>query len=66
MPEKSFTIRLPEELVDSIDMRCHINFRSRNKEILALLTYALDNLAKEHKPTAQETRLSDQTRTIEE
>lgn len=64
--ERSFTIRLPVELVDQIDMRCHINFRSRNKEILALLTYAIDNLVGDHRPTAQEKQPSDPEQTTEE
>lgn len=49
MKDKSFTIRLPEELVDQIDMRCEINFRSRNREIQALLTFAIDALTSDHK-----------------
>lgn len=64
--EKSFTIRLPEELVDQIDMRCHTTLRSRNREVLALLTFAFDTLAREHQPTAEENRSFDQVQTSEQ
>lgn len=47
MEEKSFTVRLPIDLVDRIDGRTMINFRSRTKEIQALLIYALDSLAED-------------------
>lgn len=59
--DKSFTIRLPEELCDQIDMRCAINFRSRNREIQALLVHAIDSLAKDHAP--EQRHSSDQTQT---
>lgn len=64
--DKSFTIRLPEELCDQIDMRCAINYRSRNKEIQALLVHAIDALAQDHAPvTSEQKRKSDQTQTSE-
>lgn len=50
--EKSFTIRLPIELVDQIDTRCEFNLRSRTKEIHALLVFAIDNLVAEHRSAA--------------
>lgn len=59
--EKSFTIRLPEDLVDQIDMRCHINYRSRTKEIQALLVFAIDTIVAEHGATSAETPKSDQS-----
>lgn len=45
MEEKSFTIRLPIDLVDKLDMRTQLNFRSRTKEIQSLLIFALDAIA---------------------
>ena len=51
--EKSFTIRLPIELVDQIDTRCQFNLRSRTKEIHALLVVAIDSLVADHKATAK-------------
>lgn len=47
MEEKSFTIRLPVELVDRLDERTMVNLRSRTKEIHALLNFALDKLAED-------------------
>lgn len=47
MEEKSFTIRLPIDLVDKLDMRTQVNLRSRTKEIQSLLIYALDNIAED-------------------
>ena len=47
MEEKSFTVRLPIDLVDRLDQRTMINLRSRTKEIQALLTFALDQLAED-------------------
>lgn len=47
--EKSFTIRLPIDLVDQIDTRCQFNLRSRTKEIHALLAYAIDNIVDDHR-----------------
>lgn len=47
MEEKSFTVRLPIDLVDRLDQRTMINLRSRTKEIQALLTFALDQLAQD-------------------
>ncbi len=51
--EKSFTIRLPIDLVDQIDTRCQFNLRSRTKEIHALLVVAIDTLVADHKSTAR-------------
>ncbi len=68
MKDKSFTIRLPEDLVDQIDMRCEINHRSRTKEIHALGEYALDHLVQDHKAAAAikvGTTLSDQPQSSE-
>lgn len=61
--EKSFTIRLPEDLVDQIDMRCVVNYRSRTKEIQALLTHAIDSVTTDHKAglTQVGTKKIDQT-----
>jgi len=65
--EKSFTIRLPIDLVDQLDMRTQINYRSRTKEIQSLLIFALDNLAQEAKESRAEAKLSpDQKQTPEE
>ena len=47
--EKSFTIRLPIELVDQIDTRCQFNLRSRTKEIHALLVFAIDAIVDDHR-----------------
>lgn len=47
MEEKSFTVRLPVDLVDRLDERTMVNLRSRTKEIQALLTFALDKLAED-------------------
>lgn len=47
MEEKSFTVRLPIDLVDRLDERTMVNLRSRTKEIQALLTFALDKLAED-------------------
>lgn len=47
MEEKSFTVRLPIDLVDRLDQRTMINLRSRTKEIQALLTFALDRLVED-------------------
>lgn len=47
MEEKSFTVRLPIDLVDRLDARTLVNYRSRTKEIQALLIFALDNLAED-------------------
>lgn len=47
MEEKSFTVRLPIDLVDQLDARTLVNYRSRTKEIQALLIFALDNLAED-------------------
>lgn len=58
MEEKSFTIRLPVDLVDQIDMRTQINFRSRTKEIQALLIFALDSLAADAKAAREAAKLS--------
>lgn len=67
MEEKSFTVRLPIDLVDRIDGRTMINFRSRTKEIQALLIYALDSLAEDAVQARASARLQiDQTQSPEE
>ncbi len=67
MEEKSFTIRLPIDLVDQLDMRTQINYRSRTKEIQALLIFALDTLAQDAKDSRASAGLSsDQKQTPEE
>lgn len=67
MEEKSFTIRLPVELVDQLDMRTQVNFRSRTKEIQALLIFALDTLAQDAKDSRAAAKMpNDQTQIPEE
>lgn len=67
MEEKSFTIRLPVDLVDQLDMRTQINYRSRTKEIQALLIFALDTLAQDARDSRASAKLSsDQTQSLEE
>lgn len=68
MEEKSFTIRLPIDLVDKLDMRTQLNLRSRTKEIQALLVYALDNLAEDAVAAREQAgrSLSDQSQSSEE
>ena len=61
MEEKSFTIRLPIEMVDQLDMRTQINFRSRTKEIQSLLSFALDTLAQDAKDSRAAVKTTDQT-----
>ena len=66
MQEKSFTIRLPIDIVDKLDMRTQINLRSRTKEIQALLVYALDSIAEDAVEARRVGKTSDQTQIPEE
>lgn len=67
MEEKSFTIRLPVDLVDQLDMRTQINYRSRTKEIQALLIFALDTLTQEARDSrASAKTMNDQMQSPEE
>lgn len=54
--EKSFTIRLPVDLIDQIDVRRSVNHRSRTKEIQTLIEYAIDSLVQDHKAASHPTR----------
>ena len=49
MSTKSFTIKLPIDLLDRIEERRFLAKRSRVKEIMALLVIALDYLDKDAK-----------------
>lgn len=40
---KAFTLRIPAELADQIQARAVVNHRDRNKEIHALLEFAIDS-----------------------
>lgn len=40
---KAFTLRIPTDLADQIQARALVNHRDRNKEIHALLEYAIDS-----------------------
>lgn len=47
MKDKSFTIKVPVELLDQIEARRYLARRSRNKEVINLIEIALNFLSQD-------------------